>query len=91
MDGEKQLISFLLMDTAFKENIFDIVSPEMLTEEKVLAEPKNIKQVGMPGEFKKIFVEDFVHTYLWQCSRQKEEKNILGRTYVERTLNVKND
>lgn len=51
---------------------------ETLTEEKVLAEPKNIKQVGMPGEFKKIFVEDFVHTYLWQCSRQKEEKSCVA-------------
>ena len=47
---------------------------ESLAEEKALAEPKNIKQVGLPGEFKKIFVEDFVHTYLWQYSRQKGEK-----------------
>lgn len=48
---------------------------ETLTEEKVLTEPKNIKQVGQPGEFKKIFIEDFVHTYLWQYSRQKGQKN----------------
>ena len=47
---------------------------ESLAEEKALSEPKNIKQVGLPGEFKKIFVEDFVHTYLWQYSRQKGEK-----------------
>ena len=47
---------------------------ELKTEEKTLTEPKNIKQVGLPGEYKKIFMEDFVHTYLWQYSRQKEQK-----------------
>ena len=51
---------------------------ETLTEEKVLAEPKNIKQVGQPGEFKRIFIEDFVHTYLWQYSRQKSQKNCVA-------------
>ena len=30
---------------------------ETLTEENVLTEPKNIKQVGQPGEFKRIFIE----------------------------------
>ena len=51
---------------------------ETLTEEKVLTEPKNIKQVGQPGEFKRIFIEDFVHTYLWQYSRQKSQKNCVA-------------
>ena len=51
---------------------------EVRTEEKGLAEPKNIKQVGLPGECKKIFMEDFVHTYLWQYSRQKGQKSCVA-------------
>lgn len=33
---------------------------------KNLPEPKNVKQIGLPKEHKKIFVEDFVYTYLLQ-------------------------
>lgn len=40
-------------------------------EEKVLFEPKNRKQIGEPREYKKIFIEDFVHTFLYQYSNTK--------------------
>lgn len=43
-----------------------------VTEEATLLEPKNIKQIGEPREYKKIFIEDFVHTYLLQYSTTKE-------------------
>lgn len=47
---------------------------ESTLEEASLAEPKNVKQVGEPREYKKIFIEDFVHTYLLQYSEDKEQK-----------------
>ena len=42
--------------------------------EKKLSEPKNVKQVGEPREYKKIFMEDFVHTYLLQYSASRGQK-----------------
>lgn len=33
-----------------------------------LAEPKNVRQIGEPREYKKIFIEDYVHTFLSQCT-----------------------
>lgn len=36
--------------------------------ETALIEPKNVKQIGEPPENKKIFLEDYVHTYLLQYS-----------------------
>lgn len=33
---------------------------------ETLAEPKNVRQIGEPREYKKIFIEDYVHTYLGQ-------------------------
>lgn len=45
-----------------------------VTEEKKLPEPKNVKQVGEPREYKKIFMEDFVHTYLLQYSAGEGQK-----------------
>lgn len=39
---------------------------EYTSEEKALVEPKNIKQMGEPGEYKKIFIEDFAYTFLSQ-------------------------
>ena len=33
---------------------------------ETLTEPKNVRQIGEPGEYKKIFMEDYVHTYLGQ-------------------------
>lgn len=40
---------------------------ENSVENEKLAEPKNIRQIGEPREYKKIFVEDYVHTFLAQC------------------------
>ena len=42
--------------------------------EKKLPEPKNVKQVGEPREYKKIFIEDFVHTYLLKYSTEGTQK-----------------
>ena len=43
-----------------------------VTEEKNFVEPQNRKQIGEPGEYKKIYIEDYVHTYLTQYSAEKE-------------------
>lgn len=40
-------------------------------EETVPAKPRNVKQVGEPKEYKKIFIEDYVHTFLHQYSAAK--------------------
>lgn len=45
---------------------------ESVTEEKILPEPKNVKQVGEPKDYKKIFIEDYVHTFLNQYAAGKE-------------------
>ena len=47
---------------------------DVTLEERALPEPKNIKQVGEPREYKKIFIEDFVHTFLQQYSAEKEQR-----------------
>lgn len=47
---------------------------EAVLDEKVLPEPKNVKQIGEPREYKKIFMEDFVHTFLMQHSANKGQK-----------------
>lgn len=43
-----------------------------ITREGKLAEPKNVKQMGEPKEYKKIFLEDYVHTFLLQYSQEPE-------------------
>ncbi len=57
---------------------------EYTTDEKVFAEPKNVKQIGEPREFKKIFIEDFVHTFLYQYAGEGNEKQkfaiLLGKS-----------
>ncbi len=47
--------------------------PSGSAEEK-LPEPKNMKQIGEPKEYKKIFIEDFVYTFLQQYSVEEAEK-----------------
>ena len=37
---------------------------EVVSDTKILAEPKNRKQIGEPGSVKKIFIEDYAYTYL---------------------------
>ena len=57
---------------------------ESTTEERTLPEPKNVKQVGEPKDYKKIFIEDYVHTFLMQYSAGKESgihtAILLGKT-----------
>lgn len=48
---------------------------EMISEEKELCEPKNIRQIGEPSENKKIFIEDYVYTFLQQYSQQKKKRS----------------
>lgn len=43
-------------------------------EEGKLQEPKNIRQIGTPGEYKKIYVEDYVHTFLLRYGAEKDTK-----------------
>lgn len=44
------------------------------TGEKTLPNPKNVKQIGEPREYKKIFIEDSVHTFLCQYGKGEETK-----------------
>lgn len=48
---------------------------ETSAEEKELWEPKNIRQVGEPGENRKIFIEDYVHTFLQQYGSAEGNEN----------------
>lgn len=45
---------------------------EVTTEKSGLLEPKNRKMVGEPKEHKKIFIEDYVHTFLLQQNAENE-------------------
>lgn len=40
-----------------------------------LPEPKNVKQIGDPRLYKKIYIEDFVHLYLLQYSKETQSQN----------------
>ena len=55
-----------------------------ITGEGKLSEPKNVKQIGEPREYKKIFLEDYVHTFLQQCAQEEESQTqiavLLGNT-----------
>ena len=46
---------------------------ETITEGKKLSEPKNIRKIGEPKEHKRIFVEDYVHTFLIQYGAEETE------------------
>lgn len=39
---------------------------EISVGKETLEEPKNVRQIGEPREYKKIFIEDYVHTFLNQ-------------------------
>ncbi len=49
---------------------------EFVSETKTLTEPKNRKQIGEPGSFKKIFIEDYAYTFL--CHFSEEQKTGKG-------------
>lgn len=44
------------------------------TDEENLQEPKNVKQIGEPKDYKRIYIEDYVHTYLLQYSDKKDAR-----------------
>ena len=46
-----------------------------IVEEKNLPEPKNVKKVGAPGPYKKIFIEESVHNFLYQYSMENDMEN----------------
>ena len=58
-------------------------------KDKQIALPKNIRQIGSFGEKYKIYVEDFVYTYVHQILHEKKEENkvlaavLLGKTLKE--------
>ena len=43
---------------------------EFVTKERDIPVPTNVKQIGQPGGYKKIYVEDFVHTCLSQYGKE---------------------
>ena len=47
--------------------------------EKNLPEPKNVKKIGTPKDYKKIFIEAYVHTFL---KRYSSEQNAITRVAV---------
>lgn len=53
-------------------------------EERSLAVPKNVRQMGEPKDYKKIFIEDYVHTFLLQYSVAQDVKTriaiLLGKS-----------
>lgn len=54
------------------------------TEDGNVQEPKNVKQIGEPKDYKRIYIEDEVHTFLLQYSTKPDEKTklaiLLGNT-----------
>ena len=52
--------------------------------DRELLEPKNVKQIGAPRSYKKIFLEDFVHTFLLQYRNEKTNEQkiavLLGKS-----------
>lgn len=52
---------------------------ETAVGEKNLPEPKNVKKIGTPKDYKKIFIEDYVHTFL---KRYSSEQNAITRVAV---------
>ena len=56
----------------------------VVTDDEVLLEPKNVKQIGEPRSYKKIFLEDFVHTFLLQYRKDKSNEQrvavLLGKS-----------
>lgn len=47
-------------------------------EEKILREPKNIKQIGMPKEHKKIYIEDYAITFLKHYAQEGQNSRRLA-------------
>lgn len=41
-----------------------------VTEEENLQEPKNIRQIGEPKDYKRIYIEDYVHNFLLRYSEE---------------------
>ena len=52
----------------------------VVTGERELLEPKNVKQIGEPRNYKKIFLEDFVHTFLLQYKNEPKIGVLLGKS-----------
>lgn len=61
---------------------------EFTTGQSKLLEPPNKKKIGEPKEYKKIFIEDYVHTYLLQQSTENvkcvKAAVLLGKTEKDR-------
>lgn len=71
--------------------MIEIVCKEELQEEKKdgkICLPKNIRQVGSPGGRHKIYIEDYVYTYLRTLSQRKEACAVifLGKSQVMKDI-----
>ena len=68
--------------------MIEIISRENQQEEQEINLPKNIRQVGSPGGRHRIYMEDYVYTYL--RSGAKEEKKsaavLFGKSYVNKDM-----
>lgn len=59
--------------------------------DRQFALPKNIRQMGSFGDTYKIYVEDFVYTYVHQfLHRKKEENNIIAAVLLGETIQREN-
>ncbi|NLL71716.1 MAG: LysM peptidoglycan-binding domain-containing protein [Epulopiscium sp.] len=71
----------------FLQNEFEIDSSSQKVPKKELSVPTNIKQIGEIQEGIQIYLEDYVHTYLYQYARwdtKKERLAVLIGTYEQR-------
>ena len=50
--------------------------------------PKNIRQMGTPGDTQKVYIEDYVHTYM-QRLKELEEGGIAGGILLGRKQRIK--
>lgn len=68
--------------------MIEIICRENQQEEQEIKPPKNIRQVGSPRGRHKIYVEDYVYTYLRNQARtvQKSAAVLLGKSYVSKDM-----
>lgn len=68
--------------------MIEIVCKNGLQEEKKLCLPKNIRQVGSPRGRHKIYIEDYVYTYLKAAAQKRESCAVvfLGKSQVAKEI-----
>jgi len=68
------------MDKKRGDNMIEIICRENQQETQEIKLPKNIRQVGSPKGRHKIYIEDYVYTYLKKSGKGKSEEcgSIIG-------------